>query len=147
MKIQQSIMIAAPIDQVWCLVDDTNQIRRWVPQIVETTLIGNANAPRHVGQRFTQRIKQGSVERSYQGEITTYQPGQVLGVHIIEPSLTGDVIYRFSPTAGGTQVDFSADIRMGNIFARAASALSGPLIGIGVRKLLERLKRVAETQA
>jgi uncharacterized protein YndB with AHSA1/START domain len=146
MRLSQTVTIAAPLATVWRLIDDQDELRRWIPQIVATEIQGDPTAPHHVGQRFKQTFKHGQIERRYQGQVIQYEPQRVFGVHVIEASLTGDVIYRLSTINGATQVDVSADVRMTSFFARAASAAATPVLNVVVGKLLDRLKRVAEAQ-
>jgi uncharacterized protein YndB with AHSA1/START domain len=144
MKTEQVVIISAPISKVWRLIDDPEQVRKWLPQITETKLVGDAK-DRRVGTKFSQTFKQGSTSRSYTGVIKTYAPEKELEVNITEQSFLSNVRYQLAGAAGGgTEVRMNVVVRPANILLRAASALSGPILNVAVKKLLDRLKAAAE---
>lgn len=108
MKIQHSIVIARPIEQVFAFVTDLRNETRWQPEIVSVTLDG----PMRAGATFHER--RVSFGRCYDWRfvITTYDPPRCISID----TLSGTAPYRgsrvFEAVAGGTRVTESGELEL-----------------------------------
>lgn len=140
---QFSATIRAPIERVWHLIDDPAQLNRWMEGLVESRDL-DGGAPRRVGSRFVQRIREGGRETEYQGEITDYEPPSRLGLTIGNRIFAMRVLYRLERVAEGTRLDYSAGLERGGAFVRVMSSLFGWLTRRILRRQMARLKALAE---
>ncbi|HLS46874.1 MAG TPA: SRPBCC family protein [Gemmatimonadales bacterium] len=142
-----AMQIDAPVERVWELIDDRENLKRWMDGLEETTYPDGAVAGKEVGTRFVQRIREGGRVSEYQGVVTAYEPERHLGIRIGNRVFTMRVDYRLAPEAGGTRLDYSALMERGSAFVRIMSVLFGWFTRRILRRQMARLKAVAEANA
>ncbi len=148
MQIKTAIEIEAPIGVVWPLLDADENLKLWMPDVVETTYPEGKSEGNPVGTRFVQRIREGGRISTYQGEVTAYEPHRLLGVRLgDERNFVTDVTYRLSEQGNATRLDYDCQIRLKNWLGRIMSVIGIPMARRIVARHMENLKRVAEERA
>ena len=143
-----SMTIAAPPERVWALIDDQENLKRWMDGLEDTTYPDGLDRTRPVGTRFVQRIREGGRVAEYQGVVTAYERLKHLGIEIGNRAFTMAVDYRLTPVAeGGTQLDYSAAMKRSGAFVRVMMVLFGWLTRKILRKQMAKLKALAEEPA
>ncbi len=145
MKCSTTLDIAAPIDRVFTFVEDPEKLKLWLKGLQETTYLPESGpGGKGVGTRFRQKIGEGGRVNEYDGEVTAYAPPKHLAVRIFADYFAVDVNYRFTPVAGGTRLDYSAEATGSSWFMRFMGWLMGWMMRRMVQKQLARLKELAE---
>lgn len=144
MEIALEVEIAAPPERVWSFLDDDAKLPLWMPEIVETTYPDGRDGADPVGTRFLQKLKEGGRVKEYPGVVTAYEPPRLLAIRMGEGSFTVDVTYRLAEDAGGTRLDYRADITLASLLTRILGRLFRPLTMRIVRRHMANLKRLAE---
>lgn len=139
--------IDAPIERVWALVDEEENLRKWMDGLEETSYPDGFDAARAVGTRFVQRIREGGRLQSYEGRITAYTPPSHLGIVIGNRAFAMQVDYRLSRLGARTRLDYSAMMARGGALVRVLSRLFGWFTRRILRRQMARLKALAESGA
>ena len=145
MNIEHRLYINAPVEEVFNLVYDEEQLKLWAEDVVETRYHADHDRTDPVGTTFTQFIQEGSRRAEYCGEIIAYDPLRHLSLTIGNRRFTMRVEYRFVAEAGQTRLDYQARMIAGTWLMR----LTGSLFEGFTRRILYnqmwRLKAVAES--
>jgi uncharacterized protein YndB with AHSA1/START domain len=142
-----SMVIAAPAERVWMLIDDQENLKRWMDGLEETTYPDGLDRSRPIGTRFVQRIREGGRVAEYQGVVTAYDRLKHLGIEIGNRAFTMAVDYRLTPVPEGTRLDYTATMKSGGGFVRVMTVLFGWLTRKILRKQMGKLKALAEASA
>ena len=146
MNERHTMEIAVPVDRVWSLIDDSENLKQWMEGLVETTYPDGFDRRRAVGTRFVQRIREGGRVADYAGEIVAYDPPRHLGIMVGNRVFRMQVDYRLTPVAVGTRLDYSALMVEAGAVVRFMSRLFGWLTRKILRRQMARLKAMAETR-
>lgn len=111
MRQTRRIRIQAPHSRVWELIDDDRKVSSWMPHIVATRYPGGKPAGDPVGAKFVQEMRQGDAVSTYEGEITEYQPGKLLGVLMRPAAFAIHVVYHVEGDDDWTRLDYGCDVR------------------------------------
>ena len=144
MRQTRRLRVNAPVARVWELIDDDSKLPLWMPNIVSTRYPNGKPQGSPVGARFVQEMRQGDVVSSYEGEVTAYEPGRMLGVLLRPQALAVHVVYHVTGDEDWTLLEYGCDVR--------ATTWRGTLLLLFSKKLLKgildqqlaRLKLVAE---
>ena len=147
MIINHQLFIQAPLEAVFNMVSDWEKIPLWMEGVVEIVPLGDPTTTGLVGQKFTQRVKEGGRITEYTGEITAYEALRHLGLKVGGAMFTFDLDFRFSPEGSGTRLDYSAGTTFHNLFAKVMGTLFSWLTRRIVTKQLAKLKQIAEAEA
>ena len=142
-----SMDIAAPAERVWELIDDHENLKRWMDGLEDTSYPDGLDRNRPVGTRFVQRIREGGRVSEYQGTVTAYDRLKHLAIEIGNRAFTMAVDYRLTPIPAGTRLDYSAVMKRGGMFITIMTALFGWLTRKILRKQMAKLKALAEAPA
>ena len=142
-----SMVIAAPVERVWELIDDDANLKRWMDGLVDTSYPDGIDRARPVGTRFVQRIREGGRLSEYEGVVTAYDRLRHLGIEIGNRVFTMAVDYRLATVPEGTRLDYTAVMRRGGGFIRVMTVLFGWLTRKILRKQMAKLKALAEAPA
>lgn len=142
-----TMIIAAPPERVWALIDDHDNLKRWMDGLEATTYPDGLDRSRPVGTRFVQRIREGGRVSEYQGVVTAYDRLTHLGIEIGNRAFAMAVDYRLRPVPEGTRLDYSAVLKRGGGFVRVMMVLFGWLTRKILRKQMAKLKALAEESA
>jgi hypothetical protein len=111
MRQTRSLRINAPPAKVWELIDDDDKVPKWMPHIVSTRYPGGRPKGDRKGARFVQEMRQGDVVSSYEGEITEYQHGKLLGVMTRPEAFAIHAVYHVSGDEDWTRLDYGCDVK------------------------------------
>jgi uncharacterized protein YndB with AHSA1/START domain len=142
-----SMVIAAPAERVWMLIDDQDNLKRWMDGLEETTYPDGLDRGKPIGTRFVQRIREGGRVAEYQGVVTAHDRLKHLGIEIGNRAFTMAVDYRLTPVPEGTRLDYSAMMKRAGGFVRVMTVLFGWLTRKILRKQMGKLKALAEASA
>lgn len=111
MRQTRRIRINAQPEHVWELIDDDTKLSSWMPHIVATRYPDGKPADNPVGTRFIQEMRQGDKTVSYEGEVTEYQPGKLLGVLLRPAAFAIHVVYHVEGDDDWTLLDYGCDVK------------------------------------
>lgn len=143
MRIEHTIEIDRPVDEVFAFLADPDNLPQWQSGLVE---VRREPGESGVGARHLEvRSMLGKrIEQTL--EMTAYDPGERLDLAVVQGPIHLSVCHTFEPTAHGTRVTVVGEGDPGVLFT-----LATPLIARAVRKQsqddFKRLKRVLETNA
>ena len=108
-RIQMSLTIDRPIDEVFDFIADARNVLKWLPSAVERRKL--TEGPIGTGTRFegTDRIGRGLVTHTQ--EIIGYEPGRSVTTRMSEP-WNGDYEIRLQPTSEGTLLSVDTSGRL-----------------------------------
>jgi uncharacterized protein YndB with AHSA1/START domain len=146
-KLSYQLDVDAPIEKVFALVDDDQNIKRWMDGLEETIYPEGRDSAKPVGTRFKQRIREGRRVADYDGEVTAYDKPRHLGVRIGNKQFAMQVDYRFHENGTGTRLNYTTEMVQATGFARLMSALFGWFTRRILDKQMRKLKELAESDA
>lgn len=128
-RLQETIEVARPIDEVFAYASNFGNIAQWDPGVAESRK--SSRGPVGVGTEFALRVRFGprSIPMTY--VVREYGPPKRV---VLEGK--GDSIHAlddigFASTPGGTRITYMADIAMLGAFSCAERWLKGPLDRVG----------------
>jgi len=135
-----SIHLDRPVEQVFAYLIDSNNLRAWQSNLIETEQL--TENPLRVGTRFREVRQMGRRATEYQAEITEFEPNKRFATE----TLTGPkcwVTYTFEPEKNGTRINYKFILETNGMMR-----LLKPLIASSIKKDshsdFEKLKRVLE---
>lgn len=111
MRQTRRLRINAPVERVWALIDDEANLPRWMPNVVSTRFPAGKPKDNPVGARFVQEMNEGGKISSFEGEVTEYEPGRLLGVLLKPEAFAIHVVYHVTGDADWTRLDYGCDVR------------------------------------
>lgn len=132
-NLEASIDIAATPAQVWALVGDPRNMKRWSPQLVRTFLRGGSPAK---GSKMFNINRQGALVWPTNAMITTYDPEREIAWRVKDNYTTWGL--KLEATDGGTRLSQyrNAPDGISDISARLTKSVLG-----GIDTFTARLKR------
>ena len=144
-----SLVINAPVAEVWDLVSDVTRIGEFSPETFEAKWTRGSTGP-EVGAYFAGHVKRNGVGPTYWSpcRVTICEPERQFEFSVGPDSVTiNNWGYRLRPVEGGTEVTEYFRLEP-SLFTRAYWLLLGALRGRtnerGMRTTLERMKAVLE---
>jgi uncharacterized membrane protein len=143
-KIQESIEIQRPVDQVFPYVTDMMNLPKWVSsmQEVEQTSLG----PMGVGTTLKGVYKIMGSRMAWTSRVTAYEPNKKWGESISMGGMLSEELLTFDPITGGTKFNLLFDTKVGGFLK-----LLAPLMTSSMRKQtkadLIKLKGILESQS
>lgn len=144
-----SLVINAPVAEVWDLVSDVTRIGEFSPETFEAKWTRGSTGP-EVGAYFAGHVKRNGVGPTYWSpcRVTICEPERQFEFSVGTDSVTiNNWGYRLRPVEGGTEVTEYFRLEP-SLFTRAYWLLLGALRGRtnerGMRTTLERMKAVLE---
>ncbi|MEW6129369.1 MAG: SRPBCC family protein [Acidobacteriota bacterium] len=147
MQFTYNLQINAPIQKVFALVDDEQNLKLWMDGLEETIYPESLNRQNPVGTKFKQRIREGRRIAEYDGEVLVYENPTHLAIIIGNQQFTMQVDYRFSAKGEWTWLDYSATMVGGNFFMKLFAKLFAPLTRRILDRQMRKLKEVAENSS
>ena len=145
MNLTYEMDIDAPVDQVFFLLDDDTQLKRWMEGLEEIIHPDGRDPENPVGTRFIQRIREGGRIGTYEGVVTAYEKPYHLAIRFGNKSFTMSVDYRLSELeGGGTHFAYAAEMVSGSWFTRLMSRLFSGLTRRILNQHMTNLKGLAE---
>lgn len=140
MRLEHSLRVERPVDEVFAFVAEPSNLPRWQSGLVEVRpeAAERGVGARHVevrsflGRRFEQTL-----------EVTAYEPGRRLDLSVVDGPLPLRVSHVFAEEGAGTRLDVVGEGEIGTLFR-----LAEPLVVRAVKRQsrtdFERLKRLLE---
>ncbi len=145
MRQTRRLRVNAPANKVWDLIDDDSKLPLWMPNIVSTCYPNGKPRDYLVGTRFIQEMNENGKISSYEGEVTEYQPGKLLGVLLLPEAFAIHVVYHVEGDEDWTVLDYGCDVKPKTWKGRFMLILGKKMLNGILDQQLARLKRVAET--
>lgn len=139
-----SMEVKASIDKLFDFVEDKEKMKLWMNGLEETVYTTERNSANPVGTKFKQKIREGGRVQEYDGEVLAYEKPKHLAVRIGNKSFHAVADYRFTPTHGGTRLDYVCEVTCHSWFFRVMAVMFGWLMKRILRKQMSKLKKLAE---
>lgn len=144
MRLTASVDIDAPAAIVWSCIDEPDKIVRWVEGALEHRYLGERDLAHPVGQKFIQRLAQGSKVTEFEGTLIAFEPLRHFAFRIPSPAYSSEAHFRLSALGPNrTHVDYSIDVTLHTLKARIGAALLRVPLGFFVRRQMRRLQALA----
>ena len=156
MQITSTQQINAPIDDVFRLLTDPEQVRRWIPTLESTETVSTPDDGGVVGTRFRNRIRNansstsrvGHTVTNYDGVITEFDPPSRFAVRVGSSVILLETRYELSRGPGdSTDLQCITEFRVTHWLLRWFGWFMNKAIQLGMTQHLQSLKRVAEADA
>lgn len=150
MQMTVTQQINAPIEAVFQLLTEPEQVRRWMPTLESTETVSTPDDGSVVGTRFRQRIRSanqaGSTVTTYEGVITEYEPPDRFAVRVGSSVILMEGRYELTRGPGdSTDLQYVAEARVTHWLLRWFGWLMDKAMQLGMTQHLQSLKRVAES--
>jgi carbon monoxide dehydrogenase subunit G len=131
-KIEQSIEIARPPEEVYAVVSDLERGPEWQPSLVRVDVERGVEVRRIAGQ-----------EREATFEVTRNEPPRLFEIVSNARPVRAWATFELEPVDGGTRVNFTLVLELGGALRLAGRMIRGRAEQ-EARENLERLKRLVE---
>ena len=129
-------VLPAPPEVVFPWLHEPEKMEQWVSGLdVEEVSPG----PPAVGQRIRGVVREHERVQPFVSEITAFEPGRRLGIHLVADAFVVDSVWQLSPDPGGSRLVYDADVRFAGFLGWFAPLLTPMLNEVGARDL-ERLR-------
>lgn len=145
-----SIQTKCGPEQLWVWLTHSEHQNMWIERLIDSESIDNKLLD--VGSRFRARMDEAGIVE-YEGEITTFQKNERLGVRLWERAAPRDaprvVEFRLEPCSGGTRlhVMMGHEVRKKGVSYRFMKPVFKLLMAMLAKKTLRAIKRNAEASA
>jgi hypothetical protein len=147
MEMHVSKVINAPVEQVFDVFSDIEQIEHRVPGIIKSEILSEVTSG--IGTRWRETREMFGREAVEEMEISAFAPNQSYEVIAESGGAAYHTIYTFTSEGDGTNVALVFSATPKNLFSKLMSPLGYLFKGV-VRKAfeadMESLKKVCETQ-
>jgi carbon monoxide dehydrogenase subunit G len=103
--LRESIYIDAPLESVWQLYDDPEQLKRWAPNVLDARVLGDAG--KRVGAKIEVTLRVGGLKQRLVEEIVHYEPPYAATQRGRSPGMAYDVAIVLTRDTGGTWCGYS----------------------------------------
>jgi carbon monoxide dehydrogenase subunit G len=142
--LRETIETSLPPDEVFAFVADFANAERWDPGVASSV---RADAgPVRVGARYRLGVRMGGRVAPMEYEVVAWQPGRLVVLEGTGRGVRATDEIRFTPTATGTRIDYTADIRLVGLFRVIAPFAGGALARIG-RDARDGMERALDGRA
>jgi carbon monoxide dehydrogenase subunit G len=142
--LRETIETTLPIDETFAYVADFANSQEWDPGVATADRLDTG--PVRLGSRYRLGVRIGRRVAPMEYQISVFEPstrvvlvGSGSGVSAVDE-------IRFAPTAGGTQVDYTADIRLGGVLRLVQPFLGRAFANLG-KNAVEGMVRTLEARA
>lgn len=140
-RIEQSVVVDRPPDEVFAFVSDPTNLPCWQ----RSCLAARADGPADVGTRITERRRMLGREAETVVEVVELEPPRLLTLEVVEGPIQIRVRHRLEAAAGGTRVEISAEGEPGGLL-RFGRRLVVRAVEDETRANLAELKRLLESR-
>lgn len=139
---QNTVTIRRPVEDVFVLLADFENIPRWNYAIRQTKKI----SPGPVGVGTTYRQLRSLPSRSEEGfQVTVFEPTSRLEIHGDIGPFTATISYLLAPLGNGTRLTNSVDLQPTSRALRLLAPLAASRVKTAVAANLRTLKQLLET--
>lgn len=121
-RLDHRVLVNAPRDRVWKLVEDPAALMQWVHGMKSVAGPDGRPGGFALGATFVQRIRIGLVPTACRGEVIHFQPPSRLDVVVHHALFDLDISYRFEAVGQQTEVACEAAVHgraLGTVVPRA----------------------------
>lgn len=147
MHIIKSTFMAAPAKVVFACVTQPELIPQWIEEVDWVRFVGKLDPEQPLGTRFRQRVREGLVMRTLEGEVVAYEHDQEFGVECGDNRLTMRLGYSISEKEGGCQMEYRIEIEKKSLFLRMVGGLIDLVSDQVANKHMASLNQFAQAQA
>jgi hypothetical protein len=143
-RLKESILVKKSLDSVFKYTSDFSHIQDWDPGVVSSVTVDHKKIG--VGSQYDLVLKFGPFRPKMKYEIIEYDPFSRVVLKGVGESFTAMDTIVFRKTAGGTQIDYQADIRFhrrGNVIDKILSPVikkTGQKAMAGLEQKLDRTR-------
>jgi carbon monoxide dehydrogenase subunit G len=127
-RLHEEIETTLPPDVAFGFVADFANSERWDPGVRSSVRLDGG--PVGVGATYKLEVKMGGRFAPMVYRVTDFEPGRRVVLAGEGSGVTAVDDIRFEPSAGGTRIDYTADIKLGGLLG-----LLQPLLGRAFRKV------------
>lgn len=143
MKLETSIVINRPAEQVWAYVTNFEKSSEWNPATLEMRLtsdppVRKGSAYVWVGQFLGRRIETNA-------EVTAFEPNREFAYKIVSGPFPGTASTTLEAANGGTRVTLTSEADMGGFF-KLAEPVMAAMSKRQLEGMLANLKDILEAQ-
>jgi uncharacterized protein YndB with AHSA1/START domain len=143
-KLEQSVVINRPIEEVFAFVTDIEKISQWMSELVEAKQ--TSEGPMGVGTTISAVASPLGRRVESTQEVVEYEPNRKFAIKSTAGPVPSEDAYTFESVAGGTKVTRVTEAEVGGFFK-----LAEPLFARTMRRQFEtnfaNLKDLLEAQA
>ena len=140
MLIERTIEIAARPADLWILLTDGEQMKRWMADLVHS----EGNGPLEVGASSKVTVREGSREVEYLSTVKECQPHELLEIELSGGSLGQNPMRVRYELSGATSLRYEAEWKPKEIHLKLMAPLISGMARKNADKALDALKAVAE---
>lgn len=141
-KIEHSIVIDRPIEEVFAFVHDPRNDASWQTTLIESTQVGEG--PVGVGTEIRERRRFFGMQVEMTKEISEYEPPRRSAFKIVAGGAPMSGHYTFEPLDGGTKVTATGYVEPKGFF-KMAGPLFDSMAGRELEASLGHLKELMES--
>jgi uncharacterized protein YndB with AHSA1/START domain len=142
-KIEASVLINRPVDEVFARLTDVQNWPQWNPRLLQVEQ--TSDGPMGVGTTFRGLSEGPSGTAEWTSEVTEYEPNQKMAQKMEAGPALIESSWIFVPAEAGTKLSIVTEAETGGLLK-----LAGPLLDRQMKKQAEenlaRLKAMLETQ-
>jgi uncharacterized protein YndB with AHSA1/START domain len=118
-----TVTIARPVEDVFAVLCDVENVAKWSSNTIEETLI--TPAPLRKGSRRRATIR-GFAGRTMQNEaeMIEFEPNRRMVVEVLNAPVPARIVIEFTPVEGGTRLDWTGILSPRGILAPTASLMA-----------------------
>lgn len=144
MEFTYSQTIKVPIEKLFDLVDHEDNVRKWIPEIIDIHYPDGFDRANPVGTRFVQKIREGKSIGSYECEVINYEKPKLLVIIMRGRSFKMRVEYRFATQNDITLMKYRAEMESGSRMTRILGWLFRGMTMKILKRQMAALKGLAE---
>jgi carbon monoxide dehydrogenase subunit G len=146
-RLRETIDTALPIDETFAFIADFANSQHWDPGVATSERIDSG--PVGLGARYRLGVRMRGKVAPMEYQITTFEPPHRVVLTGSGSNVSAVDEIRFEPTATGTHIDYTADIKLTGWMALATPFAGGALQKIatdalgGMQKTLDERAKAA----
>ena len=144
LKIEKSVVINRPIEEVFEFVINVENLPQWAGPVLEAKQ--SSEGPLSVGTTQTHVVNFLGRQAEISYEVTEYEPNKKFSTKATSGPIPMETIYNFEPVAEGTMVKLNGKVDAGGFF-KLAEPVVAPMLKRQVETDTSNLKELLEAQA
>ena len=148
MKSDDTVLLKTTPAELWPLLVEHENIRRWNPEIVSEQAL--TPGPPGVGSRSSVQIREGSRVVEYVSEVLTFEPEEQLVIQLTGGSLGAGpmvITYSITPGEGHVTLRVQSQWQPVGLLLRLLAPLFAILGRRNSKAAMQRLRKIAEENA
>jgi uncharacterized protein YndB with AHSA1/START domain len=143
-KIETSIVINRPIEEVFAFVTDVEKLSQWSAELVEAKK--TSEGPVGVGTTFSGVVKMLGRRMENEHKVSEYEPNSKFAFKVTSGPAQMEIEYTFESVAGGTKVSVVTEGETGGFF-KLAEPIFARMLQRQYETNFANLKDLLEAQA